>query len=44
LQVFQIHVSCVSSVFFYMLQVLHLDVSKVDRMLHVGCKGGCCIR
>jgi CBS domain containing-hemolysin-like protein len=26
--------------FFYMLQVLHLDVSKVDRVLHVGCKGG----
>jgi hypothetical protein len=29
--VFQTHVSSVSSVFFYMLQVLHLDVSKVDR-------------
>jgi hypothetical protein len=34
LQVFQINVSSVSS-FFCMLQVLHLDVSKVDRMLHL---------
>jgi hypothetical protein len=31
LQVFQTHVSSVSSVFFYMLQVLHLDVLEVDR-------------
>jgi hypothetical protein len=31
LQVFQTYVSSVSSVFFCMLQVLHLDVSKVDR-------------
>ena len=31
LQVFQTHVSSVSSVFFCMLQVLHLDVSKVDQ-------------
>jgi hypothetical protein len=31
LQVFQIHVSIVSSVFFCMLQVLHLDILKVDR-------------
>ena len=31
LQVFQTHVSSVSSVFFCMLQVLHLDVLKVDR-------------
>jgi hypothetical protein len=28
---FHKHVSSVSSVFFCMLQVLHLDVSKVDR-------------
>jgi hypothetical protein len=32
LQVFQIYVSSVS--FSRMLQVLHLDVSKIDRMLH----------
>ena len=31
LQVFQTHVSSVLFVFFCMLQVLHLDVSKVDR-------------
>jgi hypothetical protein len=33
LQVFQIHVSSVSSVFclFFMLQVLHLDVSKIGQ-------------
>jgi hypothetical protein len=31
LYVFQTYVLSVSSVFFYMLQVLHLDVSKVDR-------------
>jgi hypothetical protein len=29
-QVFQTHVSSVSSIFFCMLQLLHLDVSKVD--------------
>jgi hypothetical protein len=29
--VFQTHVSSASSVFFRMLQVLHPDVSKVDR-------------
>jgi hypothetical protein len=28
---FQTHVSSISSVFFCTLQVLHLDVSKVDR-------------
>jgi hypothetical protein len=27
----------VSSVFFCMLQLLHLDVSKVERVLHMGC-------
>jgi hypothetical protein len=31
LQVFQTHVSSVSSVFFCILQMLHLDVSKVDQ-------------
>jgi hypothetical protein len=36
-QVFQTLVSSVSSVFFCMLQLLHLDVSKVDRMWHTGC-------
>ena len=35
LLVFQIHVSSVSSAFGCMLQVLHLNVSKVDRMLHL---------
>jgi hypothetical protein len=34
LQVFQTHVS---SVFFYMLQLLYLDVLKVDQVLHIGC-------
>jgi hypothetical protein len=34
LQVFQIHVSSFSSFFFCML---HLDVSKVDQVLHMGC-------
>ena len=29
------HVSCVSSVLRRMLQVLHLDVSKVNRVLHL---------
>ena len=33
--VFQMHVSCVSSVFRRMLQVLHLDVSKIDWVLHL---------
>jgi hypothetical protein len=33
--VFQMHVSCVSSVFKCMLQVLHSDVLKVDRVLHL---------
>jgi hypothetical protein len=37
LQVFQIHVSSVSSVFFCILQLLHMDVSKLDRVLHKGC-------
>jgi hypothetical protein len=37
LQVFQKHVLSVSSVFRRMLQVLHLDVSKVDRVLQMGC-------
>jgi hypothetical protein len=27
----------VSSVFFYMLRLLHLNVLKVDRVLHMGC-------
>jgi hypothetical protein len=31
----QTHISSVSSVFRRMLQVLHLDVSKVDQVLHV---------
>jgi hypothetical protein len=34
-QVFQNHVSSVSSAFRCMLLLLHLDVSKVDRMLHL---------
>jgi hypothetical protein len=37
LQVFQMHVSSVLSVFFCMSQVLYLDVSKVDQVLHIGC-------
>jgi hypothetical protein len=37
LQVFQTHVSCVSSVLFCMLQLLHMDVSKVDRVLYIKC-------
>jgi hypothetical protein len=36
-QVFQMLVSNVSSVFFCMLQLLHLYVSKVDRVLHIEC-------
>jgi len=39
LQVFQTHVSSVSTIFFCMLQVLHPDVSKVDRVLHMVCRG-----
>ena len=35
LQMFQMHVSSVSSAFRRMLQVLRLDVSKVDRVLHL---------
>ena len=35
LQVFQMHISSVSSVF-CLLQVLYLNVSKVDRVLHMG--------
>jgi hypothetical protein len=34
-QVFQQHVSNVSFVFRCMLQVLHLDASKVDQVLHM---------
>ena len=36
-QVFHTLVPSFSSVFFYMLQLLYLDVSKVDRVLHMGC-------
>jgi hypothetical protein len=36
-QVFQTIVSSVSFVFFCMLQLLYLDVSKVDRVLHMRC-------
>jgi hypothetical protein len=32
---FQVFFASVSSVFFYMLQVLHLDISKVDLVLHM---------
>jgi hypothetical protein len=35
LQVFLTHVSSVSSVFRRMLQMFHLDVSKVDKVLHL---------
>jgi hypothetical protein len=35
LQVFQMHVSSVSSTFRRMLKVLHLNVSKVDRVLRL---------
>jgi hypothetical protein len=35
LQVSQMHVSSVSFAFIGMLQVLHLNVSKVDRVLHL---------
>ena len=37
LQVFQTHISSVSSAFVRMLQVLHLNVSKIDRVLYMGC-------
>jgi hypothetical protein len=37
LQVFQKHVSSVASVLFCMLQLLHMYVSKVNRMLHMRC-------
>jgi hypothetical protein len=40
LQVFQKHVSSVSFVFGRMLQMLHLDVSKVDLVLHMGMRMG----
>jgi hypothetical protein len=33
---FQTHVSTVSSVFFCMWQLLHLDVFKIDQVLHMG--------
>jgi hypothetical protein len=36
-QVFRMLVSSVSSVFFCMLQLLHLNISKVDQVLHMGC-------
>jgi hypothetical protein len=36
LQVFQTLISRVSSIFFCMLQLLHLDVLKLDRVLHMG--------
>ena len=32
---FHMHISCVSSTFRRMLQVLHPDISKVDRVLHL---------
>jgi hypothetical protein len=37
LQMFYMHVSSVSFVLFYMLQVLYVDVLKIDRVLHMGC-------
>jgi hypothetical protein len=36
-QVFHTFVSSVSSIFFCMLQLLHLDISKVNRVLHIEC-------
>ena len=39
-QMFQTHVSSVSSVFFCMLQLLHLDVSKIDRGVAHGMRVG----
>jgi hypothetical protein len=35
--VFQTFVSSILSILFCTLQLLHLDVSKVDRVLHMGC-------
>jgi hypothetical protein len=35
LRMFQTHVSSVLSVFTRMLHVLHLDILKVDRLLHM---------
>jgi hypothetical protein len=35
LQMFQIHILSVSSVFKHMLQVLHLEVLKIDQVLHM---------
>jgi hypothetical protein len=35
LQVFQTYVASVSAIFGRMLQVFHLDVVKIDRMLHI---------
>jgi hypothetical protein len=35
LQVFQTYVSSVLPVYRRMLQMFHLDVSKVDRLLHM---------
>jgi hypothetical protein len=35
LQVFQMLVSSISSDFKHILQVLHLDISKIDQMLHL---------
>jgi hypothetical protein len=35
LQVFQMHVSSVSDAFIRMLQMLHLDVLKIDWVLHL---------
>jgi hypothetical protein len=37
LQVFQTLVLSVSFVLFCTLQLLHLNVSKVDQVLHMGC-------
>ena len=36
-QLFQTFVSSVSFIFFCMIQLLYLDVSKVDRVLYMGC-------
>jgi hypothetical protein len=40
IHVFQTLLSSISFVFFRMLQLLHLDVSKIDRVLHMGCTCG----
>jgi hypothetical protein len=37
LQVFQMYISSVLFIYFCTLHVLHLDVLKVDRVLHKGC-------